>query len=272
MKITLSNVYPSYYNQEKSISNVSKYNSDLLKIENEIYQQKEICDTRINRLNDELSVKIEHLKTLNNAWMSIPYKKRPKKEDIEYLQILIIKYAMNIIGTGYTTWERFNNASNIYKDILNLMSSHHYMVPHDEACKQHIEQEHIEVRWSYCIQNFLIQLIYKDTPLEKNFLPPDFQYSNQYNIGITERVGNSITNARVAEFIFNDILMQRVDEKDYEILALNIKKLNDFYFMYIMSKTHDEYFHLKQEYHSITTETVLFIPQEIKDEITTYSD
>ncbi|QZN96023.1 hypothetical protein [Symbiopectobacterium purcellii] len=272
MKITLSNIYPSYYNQEKSISNVSKYNSDLLKIENKIYQKRELCDTQINRLNDELSVRIEHLKTLNNAWMRLPYKKRPKKEDIEYLQILIIKYAMNIIGTGYTTWERFNTASNIYKDILLLMSSHHYIVTHDETRKQHIEQEHIELRWSYCIQNFLIQLIYNDTPLEKNFLPPEFEYRNQHDIGITERVSNSITNARVAEFIFNDILTKRVDEKDYEILALHIKKLNDFYFMYIMSKTHGEYFHLKKEYYSITTETELFIPQEIRDEITSYAD
>ncbi|MBG6246850.1 MULTISPECIES: hypothetical protein [Symbiopectobacterium] len=79
MKITLSNVYPSYYNQEKSITNVSEYNSDLLKIENEIYQKKDLCDAQINRLNDEPSVKTEHLKTLNDAWMSIPYKKKTKK-------------------------------------------------------------------------------------------------------------------------------------------------------------------------------------------------
>lgn len=272
MKITLSNVYPSYYNEEKSIFNVLEYNSTLLKIENEIHQKKAICDTQINELNDELSLKTEHLKTLNNAWMSIPHKKRPKKEDIEYLQILIVKYAMNIIETGYTTWERFNNASNIYKDILNLMSSYHYIVPHDEARRQHIEQERIELRWSYCIQNFLIQLIYKDTPLEKDFLPSEFQYSTQYDLGITESVSNSIINARVAEFIFNEVLTKRVDGKDYEILALNIKKLNDFYFMYMMSKAHGEYSHLKKEYDFITTETLLFIPQEIKDEIAAYSD
>ncbi len=62
MKITLSNVYPSYYNEEKSILSVSEYNAHLLNIENKIYLKNDICNTQINNLNDELTVKTEHLK------------------------------------------------------------------------------------------------------------------------------------------------------------------------------------------------------------------
>ncbi|MFT8209804.1 MAG: hypothetical protein ACMZI0_02780 [Symbiopectobacterium sp.] len=180
-------------------------------------------------MNDDLTVKTEHLKTLNNIWMNIPHKKRPKKEDIEYLQILIIKYAMNIIETGYTTWERFNKSSNTYNYILNLMSSHNYVVTYDEARRQHIEQENIDMRWPYCIQNFLIELIYEEIPLEKDFLPFGFQYNNQHDnnqhdLNITENFNNSIINAQVSEFIFNKVLTKKVDKKNYEKLALDIKK------------------------------------------------
>lgn len=272
MKITLSNVYSSYHNEGKSIVNLSEYNSYLLKLENKIHCKKGLCDTEINNLNDEATVKFEQLKTLNNSWINIPHKKRPKKEDIEYLQILIIKYAMNIIGTGYITWERFNKSSNTYKEILNMISSHNYIVSHEESLKQHIEQEHIKLRWSYCIYNFLIQLIYNDTPLEKDFLPTEFQYNNLCNLNITENVNNNITNARVAEFMLNEVLLEMIDEKNCEKIVLDIKKLNNFYFTYIISKVHNEYYDLKKEYCSIITETLLFIPQAIKDEIASYSD
>ena len=204
--------------------------------------------------------------------MNMPHQKIPPQKDIEYLQILIIKYAMNIIETGYITWERFNKASTTYKDILTMMTSHNYIVTCDEARKQHIEQEHIELKWSCCIYNFLIQLIYYDTPPEKDFLPSGFQYNNQYNLNITEIASNSITNARSTEFILNEVLLKMIDGKNCKKIALDIKILNDFYFTYMISKVHNEYCDLKKEYCSIITETLLFIPQTIKDEIVSYSD
>lgn len=44
IKITLSNFYPSYYNEEKSVVNVLKYNSYLLEMEKEIYHGKELSN------------------------------------------------------------------------------------------------------------------------------------------------------------------------------------------------------------------------------------
>lgn len=256
MRIDSTFIYNSTSSRKKAeeshYEKAYKYNEKLKKYENEIIDDfnrdttlKPVNIHKIEQINNDLLIDLDAVVTLYNEYCNAPFK---KNSHIIYLEILCIKYGMNVIHTGYVNWYSFKIAVETYEHYSLLMNSAAFSLTLQDQQDEGISSQHRLKEMNYCKFNFARQIAYF------NLHPPirhegiivtksitdeiyfaEYEKIDQYNI--SDILKHTITNMRVALKICKDSIseahnivdVERYNRHQDEMLLNHLVKINSFF-------------------------------------------
>ncbi|MFJ5346815.1 hypothetical protein LOZ86_11300 [Pectobacterium parvum] len=262
MKINATSSMSSYTSNYNTSDVIKGINNTLLKIEKEIFSDREIDKKRKDELNNEVFEYLNKVEKILNKDKNLD--STSKKE----LQILQIKFGMAAMKTGDADWESFGLSGEVFENNENFSKSNAFLLTVDEQRIQKITTEEREFHWNCCRYNFAYNIIYD------GMSAPDYQrqeefsrYFDEFNKdNIPENVAVAAANTKIAQKLCKSSFGIEEEAKN-DPLFITIKTLNKFYDDYIACENPASDDQIKLDGMILANGMLVFLPEEIKENL-----